>query len=93
MNYKLVVDERAFVELENSVLYYKKVSNKLSIKFKKAIKKAIALISENPLLFQERYKVVRISFIKDFPFGVHYVLRGSEVRIIRFLHTSQFYIV
>lgn len=89
MNYKLVVDERAFVELENSVLYYKKVSNKLSIKFKKAI----ALISENPLLFQERYKGVRISFIKDFPFGVHYVLRGSEVRIIRFLHTSQFYIV
>jgi len=92
MNYKLVVDEVALTELKKNVEYYNEVSSKLSSKFKKAIKKEILLIAKDPLLFQERYKGVRLSFVNGFPYAIHYVLRGSEVRVIRILHTNQFYI-
>lgn len=91
MNYNLIVDEQALTELKKSVQYYNDVSTKISLKFKNAVKKEILLIAKNPLLFQERYKSVRITFVKGFPYGIHYVLRGSEIRVIRILHTSQFY--
>lgn len=93
MKYNLVVDELALVELKESVKYYKSVSPKTSTRFKNEIVEKLELINKTPLLFQERYRGVRIAFISTFPFGVHYVVRGVEIRVIRILHTSQFYVM
>ncbi len=91
MSYKLLIDEEAFKDLEKSIIYYKEVSEKLANKFKKAIKKELNVIEKQPFIYQKRYRDVRITFTKRFPYGIHYVVNNNTVEIIRILHTKMFY--
>lgn len=91
MSYKLLIDQEAFDDLEKSISYYKEVSEKLANKFKKAIKKELNTIEKQPLIYQKRYREVRITFTKNFPYGIHYLVGKNKVEVIRILHTKMFY--
>lgn len=60
----------------------------LGTSFEKNIVKAIESIEDNPFSFQKRNGQNRIYFLKRFPYGIHYQLKGSEILIIAVFHTS-----
>ncbi|WP_245833593.1 type II toxin-antitoxin system RelE/ParE family toxin [Nonlabens spongiae] len=49
------------------------------------------LISENPLLFQKRYRKVRLRLTERFPYAIYYQHKKFENKIIilAVLHTKQ----
>ena len=89
MKYNLKIDEQARKDLQNSSQYYKEILTPLSEKFKLELRKEFKQIKRNPLVFQERYKGVRIAFLKKFPFGVHFKVFDNQIEVIKILHTKQ----
>lgn len=46
-------------------------------------------ITENPKLFQKKYRETRIRYLKKFPFGIHYIFKDKTVEVLAVLHTSR----
>jgi len=39
-------------------------------------------LKENPLLYQIKYREIRIALTKKFPFGIHYIIEDSTIFIL-----------
>ena len=61
----------------------------LSFDFELCLDAGLAEISRNPDSFQKKHKEIRILFISRFPYGIHYVVRNSEIIVIAVFHTSR----
>lgn len=78
-------------DIREAAAWYGEISDKLKNSFLLEIKEGIKIISKNPLLFQKKYKSVRIYFCNRFPFGIHYRFMDNSKTIIfmAVLHTSR----
>ncbi len=68
------ISEDAQFDIKEIITYYNKIEFSLSKKFMKDLEKSISKIAKNPYNFQIRYKSVRISFTKTFPYGIHFII-------------------
>ena len=48
-------------------------------------------LSENPLQRQLRKRTVRITFTINFHYGIHYIIEGENIFILRVFHTKIFF--
>jgi hypothetical protein len=46
-------------------------------------------ILRNPKIAQVKYNGVRIKYIERFPFGIHYFIDGSKIKVIGIFHTGR----
>lgn len=78
-------------DLKNGKNWYAKIDKKLASKFLNEYRDNIKFISENPNSTEIRYENQRISFLKTFPFGIHYEFIENENTIIVYsiFHTSR----
>lgn len=90
MKYTVVYHTDANKDIALAKKWYKEQASGLEKRFVNAVKQTINYIIENPLLFEVRYKEIRIAFTKVFPFGVHYGLdrNTNTIYILAVLHTS-----
>lgn len=91
MTFKIVISDEAKEDIKEAKAFYSEINAKLGKKFSDAIISTVDSLAGNPLLFQERYRGVRISFTPIFPYGVHYVFENKIVTILRVFHTKRFF--
>lgn len=89
MRYSILISEAAEIDIKEGFLWYEKQQNGLGSMFQKHISKAIESIKDSPLKTQIRYDQTRVSFLKKFPYGIHYVLNDKVIIIVAVFHTSQ----
>lgn len=89
MIYKVVIIEEAKLDYKKSSLYYKNIHPKLAVRFNNSFKKSLAIIKQNPILFQIRYDNIRIVFLKSFPYALHYSIYENCIVIKSIFHTSR----
>ena len=78
-------------ELAAIILYYQKLSEDASSKFKLAVEDQLLLIEENPLYRSVRFYNVRFARIEKFPHVIHYSIEDGieEVLIHRIVSYHQ----
>ena len=76
-------------DIQQIIEYYELKAPSAADRFLKMLYTEFDVISENPKLFQKKYRGTRVRYLKKFPFGVHYILRGKTVEVLAILHTSR----
>lgn len=77
MIYKIVIDPRAVLDIQDAVDYYEFKSEGLGTKFYETLEEHIAIISKSPFL-QLRYKDYQALPIKKFPFILLYFIDDTS---------------
>jgi plasmid stabilization system protein ParE len=81
-------------EVKNDVIdakdWHKSKQKGLEKRFASEVKTTLNYLIKNPLLFQVKYKTVRVAFTEVFPIGVHYHLNEETktITILGIFHTS-----
>ena len=90
MSYQIIYHTDAENDIRNAKKHYKDQQAGLEKRFALALKETINYIIENPLLFEVKYRNIRVAFTKVFPFGVHYHFDdNNKITILTILHTSK----
>ncbi|MEX0995757.1 MAG: hypothetical protein WDZ45_01760 [Flavobacteriaceae bacterium] len=91
MKYTLKFRVQAIDDYQDSVAFYKNISQQLAEKFFIDFKATTTKIENNPVHFQMRYQNIRIAFLEVFPFGIHFFLEKDTIHVLRILHTKRFF--
>ncbi|WP_313598758.1 type II toxin-antitoxin system RelE/ParE family toxin [Epilithonimonas vandammei] len=87
------VDFSPFVKIDLKEIkdWYKKINEKLVVRFFEEFQNEIEFLSENPLSKEIKYNQCRICYLKNFPFGIHYQYFDSNnsILIIGIYHSSR----
>ncbi len=89
MKYKLIIKPKAEEDLQSAFDWYEEQQSGLGDSFLHQIDLAFEQVLNNPKVFQERYKEVRINFTDQFPFGVHYKVESEKVIVLAILHSAR----
>lgn len=88
MTYALYVTEAAENDIRDAFLWYTSHSEELGMRFRQHISIALEHIQKNPLKVQVRYHHMRVSFLKKFPYGIHFNINGNTILVVAVFHTS-----
>jgi hypothetical protein len=86
MNYEVVLDQAANLDLFNSFSWYEMQRTGLGYKFLPHIKTILTTLESAPELYPTVHKNIRRALINRFPFGVFYIIENSSISIIAVLH-------
>ena len=86
MRFNVELSDESLLDLNESREYYSESSSSLLKKFDDEVLNTIQQLAVNPQHFQKRYKNIKITFTKTFPFGIHYLVEGNTINIQRILH-------
>ena len=88
MAFTIAISEAAEWDVQQAFQWYEEQQESLGATFETHFSKAIDSIRTNPLKTQVRYHNVRVLFLKKFPFGIHYIIKGNTVIVIAVFHTA-----
>ena len=88
-SYKLLILERAVLELEDACVYYNKQVLGLGYEFEEEIVVLLELIKENPLLFPVKFAHIHEAVVKRFPFVINYEISEKQVIVSAIFHVKQ----
>tara|TARA_R110002096_G_scaffold219736_5_gene408241 strand:+ start:895 stop:1173 length:279 start_codon:yes stop_codon:yes gene_type:complete len=91
MIYQIDLTDEAQLNIKETSEYYIEISTSLNDKFTADLIKTIDELAEHPLYHQIRYKGIRIAHTKIFPFGIHFLIDKTTVRVLKVLHHKQYY--
>jgi len=82
MNYKVVYIPLAKQDLKKAVKYYKDISSKLAKDFIFRISEGKKYISQNPYGDDIMYNGIRMHYIRQFPYHIHYKILDDRKQIL-----------
>lgn len=82
MKYKVVYIPLAKIDLKKAIEYYKTISPKLAKAFISRIREGKNYIAQNPFADDLMYKEVRMHYIKQFPYHIHYQIIEENKQIL-----------
>ena len=90
MKFKKLVSLSVQKSLKESAFYYDSKQKNLGMRFLQEVNLTSDYICENPLVFQIRYDTIRIAFLENFPYGIHYeyIEDENQINIYAVFHTS-----
>lgn len=91
MSKRLLFTKEAVTDIRQAVLFYGKISPELANRFEIELSQKLHELVATPEHFQERYRSIRISFLRVFPFGIHFTVQGEIIKVFRILHTKRFF--
>lgn len=91
MIYTIKFEEGSLIDFEKAIEEYEKISEELADKFHNEFWKEIDAVKKNPLHYQCRYKTIRIAHLKVFSFGIHFIIDGTLIKVLKILHHKQYY--
>lgn len=71
MEFKVIIVERADLEIEEAYLYYENIQEGLGIQFVLEYEKYLKTLKNIPF-FEQRYQAIRILPLKKFPYSIHF---------------------
>jgi len=91
MKYPSIFRENSLEDYQKGIDYYEAISIRLTERFDNEFKQKLDQIENNPFLYQIRYKNIRIAYLENFPFGIHFIIEKEAIHILKILHTKRFY--
>jgi len=90
VSYTVLYHNAVKLDISEAKDWYKSRRLGLEKRFSAEVKNAIIQLSEDPYLFEKKYKEVRVVYTKIFPFGVHYYLNETTkiINVLGVFHTS-----
>ena len=82
MAFELVVSEAAEQDIENAIGWYQNQRPGLGVEFQNELFEAVNRLGGRPRLFQEKYKKMRVCYLKRFPYGIHFKLDEGKNQIL-----------
>ncbi len=82
MSFPSKILPEARFDIIETIAWYNEQQAGLGKRFRNALSETIALIREQPMLFAERYRSVRIAPLKKFPYLVYYLFDEPQQRIV-----------
>jgi toxin ParE1/3/4 len=89
MRFELNISHAAYLDIEDTFLWYEKQKPGLGISFEETIESAFHLIGSDPFICQIRYKSIRVLFLKKFPYGIHYRIKNEKIEVIAVFHCAR----
>ena len=87
--YSLSLRPSAQKDIQQIVSYYDDINPLLSDRFLDEVYASLYLIESHPEGCQKRLGEIRMAFLKNFSFGIHYKIYNAKVVVISVLHTSR----
>ncbi len=87
--YQLLIRILAKGDIQEIVTYYDEISPTVADRFLENLYADFEVIKNNPFLFQKKYRDTRVRYLKVFPFGIHYIVKGKIIEILAILHTGR----
>lgn len=91
MIYQLIFTLKSDQDLTKIKVWYDGISINLTQELFLEISKELKIIKKEPLLYQTRYKSIRIAFINRFEYGIHFIVKNNTIIILRILHNKQYF--
>ena len=91
MKYTLKFEQGSLANFNNAITHYEKISEELADRFHSEFWNKIDAIKENPLQYPYLYKTIRIAHLKAFPYGIHFIIDDTIIRVFKILHHKQYY--
>lgn len=85
----LQIRTHAKTDIQEIVDYYDGISSGVTDKFLNQLYQSLDFLAEHPKNFQVKYRNTRVYYLKNFPFGIHYLENDNQVVILAVLHTSR----
>lgn len=89
MNYKIILFAEAKRDIRETAAWYNDKQSGLGKRFTAAVKNEIAIIRQNPFLYEIRYDDIRTALIDTFPYLIHFDIINSTVFVKAVYHTSR----
>ncbi|MDR3693708.1 type II toxin-antitoxin system RelE/ParE family toxin [Mucilaginibacter sp.] len=87
--YQLLISDESRLDIFDAVSWYESRRAGLGKDFELCLEAGLNQIRRDPLLFQKRYRNLRIHFIDRFPYGIHYLIEGETIKVMGVFHTSR----
>lgn len=91
MEYVLKFRKNSNEDFNKGIKYYDEISSDLADRFYENFKNTINNIEANPLLYQIRYKNIRIANFSNFPYSVHFIVENKLIFVLTILHQKRYY--
>jgi toxin ParE1/3/4 len=89
MPYILTIRKEAEADLSEAFQYYEDCRLGLGNDFLLCVDAALSLIERNPNQYRVIHKEIRRTFIERFPFGIFYVLKGTDIIVLAVFHARK----
>jgi len=87
--YDLLISDESRLDILDAFSWYESRREGLGRDFELCLEAGFNQIQRNPLLYQKRYKNLRIHFIDRFPYGIHFLIDEKTIKVFGVFHTSR----
>jgi len=87
---KIEFSDDAELQVQFAINYYDSINEILSNQLLDDLEHALMDVVTSPLIFQIRYRNVRLIHLQKFPFSVHFEVFDKNIQVYQFLHHKQF---
>jgi toxin ParE1/3/4 len=87
--YQLLISDESRLDILDAFSWYESRKPGLGKDFEFCLEAGLNQVQREPLLFQKRYKNLRIYFIERFPYGIHYLVEENTIKVFGIFHTSR----
>ncbi|OFX54863.1 MAG: hypothetical protein A2046_07070 [Bacteroidetes bacterium GWA2_30_7] len=89
MIFKIVFRARFSKQMLSCYSWYEEKQIGLGEDFLQNVEMCINSISQNPFLFQIKYKNVRMALTERFPYGIFYFVENNKIIVLSIFHLSR----
>lgn len=86
MSFTVIFEPDAEQEIIEAFQWYEEQSFGLGGEFLRAVKQCEAILSRNPLQYQIQYREVRRTFLRRFPYALHYIIEENTGAVLACFH-------
>ena len=87
--YQLSVRILAQKDIQEIVDYYEEHAPTIVDRFLNSLYAEFDRIQTNPQISQKKYKQTSVSYVKGFPYGIHFFVQKNTIHILAILHTGR----
>lgn len=91
MTYHLVFTLQADQDLNKIKVWYDNINTALTQDLFLELSDEFKIFKKSPLIYQTRYKQIRVAFLKRFEYGIHYLIEENQLIVLRILHNKQYF--
>ena len=91
MRYSLVFSIKAQEDIIESINWYNHEKENLGFEFYEHVNEKLSLLDKNPLHYSIRFKNIRTTHIRKFPYLIYFKIdkKAASIIILGVLHTSR----
>lgn len=89
MTFDIDFSQEAKKDVSETYAWYENIRSGLGNRFRADLRQTTSFLRSEPDGIQIRYADVRIIFLKNFPYGIHYRIRKIIVKVMAVLHVKR----